>query len=98
MRTDLIRARALARAAGEGAGDPSICAVRSTVPRVGTTVRGGGGAAPALGEPRQAQHAPRGGRALAASAALQAMAPRSDGQNQMRDSSFTKTWKVKPRA
>ena len=96
MRTDLIRARALAREAGVTAGDPSLCGTRSSVPRVVTTVAVGGAAQ--LAPPRAAAAASLGARALAASASLGNMAGAGGGPAFARDGSFTRTWKVAPRA
>jgi hypothetical protein len=97
MRTDLIRARALAREAGVTAGDPTLCGTRSNVPRVLTTVSVVGAAQ--LPPPRPAAAAAIGARALAASAALGNMGGVSGAPQFARDNSFSKTWgKVKPRA
>jgi hypothetical protein len=97
MRTDLIRARALAREAGITAGDPSLCGTRSNLPRVATTVAVGGAAA--LAPPRLAPAASIGARALAASASLGNMTGAAAGEPYFaRDASFSKQWKVPPRA
>lgn len=97
MRTDLIRARALAREAGVTAGDPSLCGARSSVPRVVTTVVVGGAAE--LAPPRAPAPGTIGARALAASAELGNMTSGTGaGPAFARNGTFTRTWKVAPRA
>ena len=96
MRTDLIRARALAREAGVTAGDPTLCGTRSTLPRVATTVAVGGAAQ--LAPPRAPPAAAIGARALAASASLGNMEGAGGGPAFARNGGFTRTWKVAPRA
>jgi len=97
MRRDLIRQKTAMRAAGYEPVDPSILQMKNNVPAVaGTAVKSAGGAVD-LGRTSVTRFAPMTATTLGAAAAFREVSA-PEQSTFARNSSFSSTWKVKPRA